>query len=173
VKLYKITSPDLAVPTVFLADGDDVIRLASGGFETVAVRFTFPKRNTRVLKPVLLKAWDGKWQFEKAPRDPAGTLAALVKLAKECYPLQQVVFDPVDADGKPTRVFELKQGRYEHCKWVLIAHWDLWNACGLQWKERQNKMKELGCSAFAKMPGKTFTSLCRRDMKLKYLPRHK
>jgi len=60
------------------------------------------------------------------------------------------------------RHFESKAER------VICARWPYWNAEGLQWKERQSKMKKLGFPKFEKMPGTTFKSLCTRKLGLKY-----
>jgi hypothetical protein len=45
---------------------------------------------------------------------------------------------------------------------VIHDNWPYWGAAGLQWKERQARMAELGFPAFAKMPRTTFQTLCTR-----------
>jgi hypothetical protein len=170
MKLCKIPSgPESGVR--FLADSEDVIRLPDGGFETVAVCFVFFKTGDWKLWPVLLEVWGGKWRFDPAPPDPAGTLAALVRLVRMCYPREEIGRSCNDRTRRSIRVFKIESGSFNDAMWKVAAHWDNWNHRGLQWKERQGEMKKLGLPQFEKMPGTTFKSMCSRPpLSLKYLP---
>ena len=132
--LRKISCPDLAKNAVFLADVDDMIRLPTGEHEVISVAIY----GGRTIKPVLLTIEDGTWHFDKVP-DPAGTLRALVMLAKEWLPRREI---GVQTCNRKVRIFEHTQGALpDEGKWTIAAHWDVWNYRGLQWKERQAEMK--------------------------------
>jgi hypothetical protein len=160
--LRKITCPDLATNAVFIADVDEMIRCPNGEYEVVCVAIY----GGRTIKPILLTIEDGTWRFDKVP-DPAGTLQALVRLAKVWLPRTEI---GRQTSNRKVRIFEHKQGPPpDKREWAVVAHWDAWNYRGLQWNERQAEFEKLG--DFGKMTRTGFASLCQRTLKLKYLPR--
>ena len=168
--LRKITCPDLAQNAVFIADVDEMIRCPNKEYEVVCVA----SYDGRTVKPALLTLEDGKWRFDKVS-DPAGTLQALVGLAKRWLSRRNI---NRQLSNKRARIFQ-RTVEYKYTpidddddgRWALVANWEAWNYRGLQWKERQAEMKKLGCPKFERMSRTTFISICRRELKLKYLPR--
>jgi hypothetical protein len=165
MRLCKIIS-EPSHGLVFIADRDDVIRLPLGGFEAVAVLFT----NNLRPSPVVLTVWDGQWRFGCAPSDPAGTLAALLALAKQKWPQREIGIS--ENGSHRIRVFEGKLGTFDRSKWTLAGRWDDWNRRGLRWKARQTEMGKLGFREFENTNEKTFRSTCTRPpLSLKYCPK--
>lgn len=165
MNLREITLRDSAAAVSFIADTDEMIRLpGKEGYEVVSVRITRTSRSLRV-KPVLLRMFDGTWEIRPAPPDPAKTLAALVRLAKENLPRQEI--GVYRGEDETVRIFSWEKGSFDHALWTIAVHWDQWDARKLSMQQRKHEMgAKPGCDFFSRMARTTFATHCYRKLKL-------